>query len=246
MKTAVVTGGASGLGQGVCRHLAETGHRVAVLDLNGDAAQALATELTEAGHSALAFGVDVSDRTAVEVAYNAVRAELGPIDILVTSAAYIAFTPFAEIAPAQWQRMMDINLTGTFHCVQLALPDMVAAQWGRIVTIASYAGVGGSQAQGHYSATKGGVIAMTKTVAVEYAAQGITANSIAPFAVDTPGLRQFQNGGGLPEHAVLETMIPAGRLGTADDIAATVGFLCSDAASYMTAQVLSPNGGAAR
>ena len=137
-----------------------------------------------------------------------------------------------------------VNLTGTFNCLQSAIADMVAAGWGRIVTISSAAGQTGSLRQGHYSASKGGVIALTKTVALEYASRGITVNTIPPFTVDTPMLRAAQESKYLPNADVLARMIPAGRLGTGDDIGATCAFLCSDGASYITGQVIGVNGGA--
>jgi NAD(P)-dependent dehydrogenase (short-subunit alcohol dehydrogenase family) len=223
-RVAVVTGGASGLGEAICRHLADAGNMVAVFDL--------------------ATGVDVSDRAAVDDAVAKVRADLGPIEILVTSAAITGFTPFERIDVDEWTRMLAVNLTGTFHCIQAAIPDMVAAGWGRIVTISSSAGQVGSPLQAHYSATKGGVIALTKTLAREYAPRGITVNTIPPFSVDTPMFRAAQDAKQLPGSDVVARMVPAGRLGTPDDIAAACAFLCSDAAGYITGQVIAPNGGA--
>jgi 2-hydroxycyclohexanecarboxyl-CoA dehydrogenase len=219
---------------------------VAVLDLDPQAAGLVADSLAAPGHSAktLALGADVSDRSAVSAAFDAVRTELGPVDILVTSAAISGFTPFEQISPEQWDRTMKVNLNGTFHCIQLAIPDMVAGGWGRIVTISSAAGQTGSRRQGDYSASKGGVIALTKTVALEYAKKGITANTVPPFSFDTPMLHAAQEQNYLPASETLARMIPAGRLGTGDDIAATCAFLCSDAASYITGQVIGVNGGA--
>jgi 2-hydroxycyclohexanecarboxyl-CoA dehydrogenase len=243
-RVAVVTGGASGLGVSICEHLAAHQQVVAVLDRDAAAAEAAAEALCANGARAIASGVDVADRTAVDRAFDEVRAELGPIEILVTSAAISGFVPFGEITLDDWSRTIAVNLTGTFNCLQAALPDMVTAAWGRIVTISSAAGQIGSQRQGHYSASKGGVIALTKTVALEYAAKGITANTIPPFAVDTPMLRAAQESKYLPKAEVLARMIPAGRLGTGDDIGATCAFLCSDAASYITGQVIAVNGGA--
>src|SRR5438093_10948674 len=127
---------------------------------------------------------------------------------------------------------MTVTLTGTFHCRQAAIVDMVAAGWGRIVTISSAAGQTGSPRQAHYSASKGGVIALTKTVALEYAAKGITANTIPPFTVDTPMLRAAQDAQLLPGADVITRMVPARRLGTPDEVAAVCAFLCSEAASY--------------
>jgi 2-hydroxycyclohexanecarboxyl-CoA dehydrogenase len=228
----------------ICRHLARDGRRVAVLDIDGDAAERAADGLRSDGAVAHAASVDVSDRAAVDRAFDGVRGELGPIEVLVTSAAVSGFVPFGKIALDDWERTIAVNLTGTFHCLQAAIPDMVAAGWGRIVTISSAAGQIGSVRQAHYSASKGGVIALTKAVALEYAAKGITANTIPPFTADTPMLRAEQESGKLPGADVLARMVPAGRLGTGDDIAAMCAFLCSDAAGYVTGQVVGVNGGA--
>jgi len=215
-----------------------------VLDLDEDAAEETAESLRAEGTEALRCKVDVSDRTTVDAAFEEVRTALGPIEILVTSAALSGFVPFEEITLEDWSRTLAVNLTGTFNCLQSAIPDMVAAGWGRIVTVSSAAGQTGSLRQAHYSASKGGVIALTKTVALEYAAKGITVNTIPPFTVDTPMLRAAQEAKYLPSTDVLARMIPAGRLGTGDDIAAVCAFLCSDAASYVTGQVIGVNGGA--
>jgi len=217
---------------------------VAVLDLNAEAAEQAAEDLRAEGGRASAGRVDVSDRASVDESFARARRELGPIEILVTSAAVAEFVPFEEITLDDWNRILTVNLTGTFHCVQAAIPDMVAAGWGRIVTISSAAGQIGSPRQAHYSASKGGVIALTKTLALEYAAKGITVNTIPPFAVDTPLLRAAQDAKQLASSDVVARMIPARRLGSGDDIAAMCAFLCSDAASYITGQVIAVNGGA--
>jgi 2-hydroxycyclohexanecarboxyl-CoA dehydrogenase len=243
-RVAVVTGGASGIGRSICAHLARQDRRLAVLDIDGDAAQRAASELRAGGADAIAGQVDVSDRHAVDTVFDKMRAELGPIEIVVTSAAISGFVPFQQITLELWARTIAINMTGTFNCLQSAIPDMVAARWGRIVTISSAAGQTGSPRQAHYSATKGGVIALTKTVALEYASKGITANTIPPFVVDTPMLRDAQESKHVLDADTLTTMIPAGRLGTVDDIAALCAFLCSDSASYVTGQVIGVNGGA--
>jgi NAD(P)-dependent dehydrogenase (short-subunit alcohol dehydrogenase family) len=241
---AVVTGGASGLGRSISEHLAGAGYRVAVLDLDGDSAEKVAAGLRAGGAHAVAGQADVADRDAVDVAFAAVRSAFGPITVLVTSAAVSGFVPFEEISSALWERTIAVNLTGTFNSVQAAIGDMVAAGWGRIVTISSAAGQAGAQRQAHYAASKGGVIAFTKAVALDYAARGITANTVPPFVADTPMLRGAQEARHLPPGKVLTRMIPAGRLGTGDDIAALVAFLCSDAAGYITGQVIGVNGGA--
>jgi NAD(P)-dependent dehydrogenase (short-subunit alcohol dehydrogenase family) len=239
----VVTGGGSGLGQSIAQHLAREGRRVAVLDVDAAAAEKVAAELAAEGAEATAVRVDVSDPADVEGAFQTVRDTLGPVGILVTSAAVAGFTPFGKITFDEFNRYLAVNLTGTFLCMQAAVGDMVSAGWGRIVTISSAAGQNGARRQGHYSASKGGVIALTKTVSLEYAAKGVTANSIPPFIVDTPMTREAQNEQTLPPADVLVKAIPAGRLGTGDDIAAACAFLCSDAASYITGQVIGVNGG---
>ncbi len=215
-----------------------------MLDLDADAADRAADWIRPEGGRVTALQVDVADRAAVDGSLDRVRSELGPIEIVVTSAAVSSFVPFEEITLDDWARTIAVNLTGTFNCIQSAIPDMVAGGWGRIVTISSAAGQTGSLRQGHYSASKGGVIALTKTVALEYASRGITANTIPPFTVDTPMLRDAQESGYLPKDEVLARVIPAGRLGTGDDIGAACAFLCSDAASYITGQIIGVNGGA--
>jgi 2-hydroxycyclohexanecarboxyl-CoA dehydrogenase len=243
-RVAVVTGGASGLGQAISSGLAQDGHRVAVLDVNVEAAEKVAAELNAVGATAIAVGVDVSDEAATQSAFDAVRNGLGPVEILVTSAAIAGFTRFDEITLDEWNRYLAVNLTGTFLSVRAALSDMVAAKWGRIVTISSAAGQQGAPKQGHYSATKGGVIAMTKTVALDYARKGITANTVPPFVIDSPMLREQQRDGKLPAAEYLSQAIPARRLGVGADVAAVCSFLCSDAAGYINGQVIGVNGGA--
>ena len=243
-RAAVVTGGASGLGEAICTALAADGHRVAVLDIDADAARNLAAALRARGGQAVGIGVDVADEAAVEHAFGTARGKFGPVEILVTSAAIGGFTRFDAITLEEWNRYLAVNLTGTFLSIRAAIPDMVAGRWGRVVTISSAAGQQGAPRQGHYSATKGGVIAMTKTVARDYARHGITANSVPPFAIETPMLRRQQAEGKLPADECLTQAIPAGRVGVPDDVAAVCSFLCTDAAGYVTGQVIGVNGGA--
>lgn len=243
-RVAVVTGGGSGLGEAIAEHLADDGHWVAVLDIDADAASRVATRLQDRGVRATGIATDVSDLDAVAQAFQQTRDLLGPIGILVTSAAVAGFTRFDRITLDEWNRYLAVNLTGTFLCMQAALTDMVEEQWGRIVTISSAAGQTGAVRQGHYAATKGGVIALTKTVAAEYASKGITANTIPPFVIDTPMLREQQRAKKLPPAEMLVHAIPAGRLGSPGDVAAMCAFLCSEGAGYVTGQVIGVNGGA--
>ena len=243
-RVAVVTGGASGIGLSICHELARGGNAVAVLDIDGEGARKAAADQGEHGIKSIGVAVDVSDRTSVDRALGQVRAELGPVEILVTSAGLARFTPFEQITLEAWNQVIAVNLTGTFHCVQACIGDMVEAGWGRIVTISSSGAQTGAPRMAHYVASKGGVIALTRTLAREYASKGITVNTIPPSSIDTPMSRQAQAEGNLPEHKQWAARIPVGRVGTGDDIAAACGFLCSEAASYITGQVIGVNGGA--
>ena len=242
-RVAVVTGAASGIGLGVARQHASDGHAVALLDLDGEAAQDAAKELTTEGHRATGYGVDVADRGALESVYGAVRRDLGPVAIVVTSAGIEAFDPATDITPEKWDRIIAVNLTGTFVSVQLALADMLEAGWGRIVTISSSSAQSGAPNMAHYVASKGGVIGLTKALARELASQGITANTIPPTIVDTPMARKGESGGHVPPVEMMATMVPLGRAGTPEDIAAACSFLCSDEAGYITGQIIGVNGG---
>ena len=242
-RVAVVTGGASGIGAATCRRLAARGHRVAVLDLAADEAQEVAEDLREDGAAAVGIGADVTDRAALEEAFAKVRADLGPVSVLVTSAGLCVFDDFADITLEGWNHVIDVNLTGTFHCCQLALPDMVAAGWGRIITIASSSAQRGSPLNAHYAAAKGGVMVLTKSLARAYAKHGITANTIPPSGIETPMQHAMQSAGDLPSNDVMAATIPLGHLGTPDDIAAAAAFLASDEAGFITGQVIGVNGG---
>ena len=167
-----MTGGASGMGEATCHELGRRGLKVAVLDLNDEAAQRVTDDLRAEGVTAVGVGADVTDRPAVEDAFAKVRSELGPVGVLVTSAGLFGFSAFTDITLESWARIIDVNLTGTFHCCQVALPDMVAADWGRIVMISSSSAQRGSPFAAHYAASKGGVMTLTKSLAREYATTG--------------------------------------------------------------------------
>jgi 2-hydroxycyclohexanecarboxyl-CoA dehydrogenase len=236
-RVAAVTGGASGIGLGIARRFVAEGRRVAILDRDAEGAELAAKEL-----GALAVPVDVADRRSVEAAFTTVRNELGPVEILVTSAGVEAFEPVLDITEGSWNRIIGVNLTGTFTCVQAALPDMLAGGWGRIVTIASSSAQSGAPLMTHYAASKGGVLSLTKALAVELARQGVTANSITPSLVDTPMVTQATAAGKFPGLDVVAPMVPLGRAGSPDDIAQACSFLCAED-SYVTGQVIGVNGG---
>ena len=242
-RVAVVTGAASGMGLAAARRLAAAGNPVALLDRDGAGAGAAAEALRGTGCDALAATVDVTDRAAVDDALATVRRDLGPIQILVTSAGFDEFQPFTDITIDAWDRMLAINLTGTFHCVQSAIPDMVAAGWGRVVTISSSSAQSGAARMAHYVASKGGVVGLTKALAVEYAPLGITVNTIPPGFIDTPMVRRAEGRGDLPPLDAVVARTPVRRAGTPEDVAAAVAFLCSEDAGYVTGQLIGVNGG---
>jgi 2-hydroxycyclohexanecarboxyl-CoA dehydrogenase len=242
-RVAVVTGAASGIGLGVANRLAADDVAVALLDRDEAGVTQAADALSGEGRSAVGYAVDVADRGALERVFADVRQQLGPITILVTSAGIESFDAVADITPEKWDRILAVNLTGTFTCMQLAVPDMAAEGWGRIVTISSSSAQSGAPHMAHYVASKGGVIGLTKAFAREFAGQGITVNTIPPTIVDTPMARNAAGVGNVPSIDVMGAMVPTGRAGTPDDIAATCAFLCSDEASYITGQLIGVNGG---
>ena len=242
-RAAVVTGAASGIGLGVAHRLTEAGHAVALLDRDGAGAEAAAADLVARGYRATAYEVDVADRGALERVFAEVRTQFGRVTILVTSAGIESFDAVADITPEKWDHILAVNLTGTFVCMQLAVPDMIVEGWGRIVTISSSSAQSGAPHMAHYVASKGGVIGLTKAFAREFASVGITVNTIPPTIVDTPMARHAGEKGDVPSIDVLGAMVPIGRAATPDDIAATTAFLCSDDAGYITGQIIGVNGG---
>lgn len=242
-RVAVVTGAASGMGLAIAQQLASRGHRVAILDLSGEAAAAAAEKIRADGGQATGTSADVADRAAVEAALDQVRADFGPIEIMVTSAGLDAFTSFTDITMDEWQRMIAVNLTGTFNCLQPVIPDMLDGGWGRIVTISSSSAQSGAKKMAHYVASKGGVIGLTKALALEYAPHGITVNTIPPGFIDTPMVRRAEKKGDLPDIELVVKQTPVRRAGTGEDIAAACAFLCSEEAGYITGQALNVNGG---
>jgi NAD(P)-dependent dehydrogenase (short-subunit alcohol dehydrogenase family) len=226
----------------ICRRLAAAGHAVAVLDIDGDATEHVAKEVEADGGRAVPVRVDVSDRAAVDAAMDEARAAFGPVGILVTSAGIEGFVNFLDLTVEAWERMLAVNLTGTFHCLQAVVPDMIEAGWGRIVTISSSSAQSGTKRMAHYVASKGGVIALTKALALDLASKGITVNTIPPGAIDTPMMRRPLESGAMASLDQVVARAPLGRLGTPEDIAAACAFLCSEEAGYITGQQINVNG----
>ena len=191
-RTAIVTGGGSGIGLAISERLASGGAAVAIFDVNGEAAEAAAGKIEAAGGTAVGLAVDVSDRPGIDAGVGEVRERLGRPTILVNNAGVTGFDPFLEITVDKWELLLRVNLTGTFHCCQAVVPDMLAEGWGRIVNISSSSIHSGSPRMTHYVAAKSGVVGLTKALALELAPKGITVNTIPPGFIDTPMLRRSE------------------------------------------------------
>ncbi len=244
-RTAIVTGGGSGIGLAISKRLAADGAAVAIFDLNGDAADAVAAEIEGDGGRATGLAVDVSDRPGVDAAVAEVRDRLGAATILVNNAGISPFEKFLDISAESLERVIAVNIVGTFGCCQAVAPDMIEAGWGRIINIASSSAQTGSVLQVHYSATKGAVISFTRSLALALGPKGITVNAVPPSLIDTPPLRQAEEQGLLGPGGVdaATKALPVRRVGRPEDIAAACAFLARDDAGFVTGQVLGVNGG---
>jgi 2-hydroxycyclohexanecarboxyl-CoA dehydrogenase len=237
-KVAVVTGAGSGIGRAVARRLAEDQAAIGVWDINGTGAEETARMITEAGGRALAITADCADRAAIEEAARQTRAELGPVTILVNNAGISPFTPLLEIDDALFDRVIHVNLRGPFLVTREIVPDMLAAEWGRIINITSSSTQTGAPFMAHYVASKGGLLGMTKSLALEFAAKNITVNMVPPGFIDTPMLR-----GSPVDVDAFAATTPLKRPGKPEDIAAACAYLASEEAGYVTGQTISTNGG---
>ena len=239
-RVAMVTGSGNGIGAAIARRLAGAGAAVAVCDLDGPAAGAVAKEI---GGGAVPVTVDVSDSGAVREAVSGIERALGPIEVLVNNAGIDRIEPFMDSTEETWDRLWRVNLKGTIICCKTVLESsMIPAGRGRIVNLGSDAGRVGSSGEAVYSATKGGIIAFTKTLAREMARHGVTVNCVCPGPTDTALLAQVgEASAGLRES--LAKAIPMRRIGQPDEVAAMVAFLAGDDAAYVTGQTVSVNGG---
>ena len=229
MKNAVVTGGGSGIGRAIVARLRADGLNVATLDLNPS-------------DDEFGFTADVTDRAQVDAALDGIRAKLGPVTVLVNSAGLEKFKRFTDLEFEDWQRVIDVNLNGVFHCIQAVLPDMLEAGWGRIVNISSSSTHSGQPYMSPYVAAKSAVNGLTKSLALEYGPAGVTVNAVPPGFIDTPMLRKSEERGYLKVPQSIEAT-PVRRIGRPEDIAAACAFLISEEAGYITGQILGVNGG---
>jgi NAD(P)-dependent dehydrogenase (short-subunit alcohol dehydrogenase family) len=230
VKNAVVTGGGSGIGQAIANRLRADGYHVATIDLNPS-------------DEDFAFTADVTDRAAIDEVLGAIRTQLGPVTILVNAAGLDGFKRFLDIDFDTWQRIINVNLHGVFHCIQAVLPDMIEAGWGRIVNISSSSTHSGTAYMTHYVSAKSAVNGLTKSLALEYGPAGITVNAVPPGFIDTPMLRKAESRGFLGDIDKTIEQTPVRRIGKPEDIAAACSFLISEEAGYITGQILGVNGG---
>jgi len=239
-RVAIVTGGAQGIGQGICLRLAEEGAKVAIFDLNLAEAKKTAKEIEKSGGTALALKVDVSKSSEVDAAVKQVLSKLGKIDILVNNAGISLTSKVANMTEEIWDRTLDVNLKGVFLCCHAVIPYMKERKYGKIINIASILALRGSVYYAHYGATKAGVVAFTQGLAIELGPHNINVNAIGPGIIDTPMAE------GDVESEFRQRLIkgiPLRRIGTPRDIANAALFLASDEATYITGQCLYVCGG---
>lgn len=239
-RVALVTGGAKGIGAAVVKKLCEDGFCVAVnYNSSEQRALSLCSELALSGFSVYPVKCDISSSDEVKRMFQDIRTHLGEVSVLVNNAGVSLWGLFDETDDVQWKNTIDINLTGTFNCSREALPFMLREKYGRIINISSVWGQVGASCEAVYSASKAGVIGLTKALAKEYAPSGITVNCVSPGVINTDMMKRFSEA---EKEAICEE-IPLGRMGSAEEVAAAVSFFASEASSYVTGQVLGVNGG---
>ncbi|GIG70056.1 3-oxoacyl-ACP reductase FabG [Phytomonospora endophytica] len=246
-RTAIVTGAARGIGAAAARRLAADGHAVAVLDLLEDQARSTAKAIADDGGTAIAIGVDVADEAAVNAAVERVAEELGAPTILVNNAGILRDNLLFKMTADDWDAVMGVHLRGAFLTTRAVQSHMVAAKWGRIVNLSSTSALG-NRGQANYAAAKAGMQGLTKTLAIELGRFGVTANAVAPGFIDTEMVRMTAERVGVSLEDFLTgaaAQVPVGRVGQPEDVAAAIGFFCSEAAGFVSGQVLYVAGGPA-
>jgi 3-oxoacyl-[acyl-carrier protein] reductase len=239
-KSVVVTGASRGIGRSIALHLARQGARVTVnYRAHPDEAAAVCREIEAQGGQALAIGADVSQAAEVEHLFNEASAALGTVDILVNNAGIARDNLLLRLSEDEWDAVLDTNLKSAYLCSKAAVRGMMRQRWGRIVNVASVIGLGANPGQANYAAAKAGMLALTRTLAREIGSRGVTVNAVAPGFIETDMTRDLSE----QARRTLADRIALGRLGTVDDVAAAVGYLCSPAAGYVTGHVLVVDGG---
>ncbi len=239
-QTAIVTGASRGIGRAVAAALAQGGARVCINYLRQrEKAEELAARLTAEGGRVMCWQADVADRAAVEAMADAVRRRFGPISLVVSNAGIAGQLQFQDVREAEWDRYFAVNVKGAYHVIQAALPDMLHAHAGSIVTVSSMWGLRGASCEAVYSATKAALIGLTRSLALELAPTGIRVNCVAPGVINTDMVQVL----GQETLASLAEATPLGRLGTPEDVAAAVCFLAGEQAGFLTGQVLCADGG---
>lgn len=239
-KTALVTGGAKGIGAAIVKRLCEDGFTVAVNYLKSEqSVKSLCSELTLAGYDVFPVRAEVSSSEDVKRMFSYIREKTGGVDVLINNAGVSLWGLFQDVTDEMWNEITDINLKGAFNCCREALPFMINKGYGRIVNISSVWGQVGASCEAVYSASKAGVIGLTKALSKETALSGITVNCVSPGVIDTDMMKRFSD----EEKKDICGEIPMGRMGEAREVAAAVSFFVSDGASYITGQILGVNGG---
>jgi 2-hydroxycyclohexanecarboxyl-CoA dehydrogenase len=243
-RTALVTGGGSGIGEATCLRLARDGYSVAVLGREAGGIASVSGRIGELGGNAIAVHADVTKTHEVNAALKEIREKFGPITILVNNAAIEDFTAFTEIDEALWDRVMAVNLKAVYQVTQAVLPDMIAAKWGRIINLTALGAQSGAMNMVHYTASKGGVMAFGRSLAIELGSKGITVNNVSPGFVLTPMAQRAIDGNLFPvPYQQIVASYPIPRVGRPEEVAAACAFFASEDAGYITAQTLGVNGG---